>query len=228
MALVFVVVLIIYFFVKSSENMKEFSTMEPIKQKGSLKTNARLEKELINKHFKELYDANGTSGWKDYEEAYEALKESHPKAQKEITELGFIPCIPLDECRIRCDTIYIPNVDKFDSEYVKVRRERLVADNGQCTDEELYADFKDGSLSIDRYYFDNEEKRRTIQYSIHFKPGDLVTCVFGLCRVKEIQHNWDGTKAFYLLETLDKDAIFKTVRLPVTDRICSTNQMIDD
>lgn len=227
MAAIFIVLVIIYLFVRVSESSKEFSKTEPLNQKMGLKTNARLEQSLVGEYLdKDSYKQ---------EEIHPALDEAHKKSQEEVTRLGYVPCVPLDaynkkykwarplrpETYTKDDLTYVRDIDDYDSYYVKSRRRRITDRYGDCPEMVLYEEYSPGELSVGKYFFNQEMKRCSISHKIRHKVGDYITCTYGLCKVLDIKYNLDSTKANYVLEVCKPNATFKQVEIPVTEETCS-------
>lgn len=227
MVLIFVVLIIIFIFVRSDERNKEVLRVEPTRYKDSLKTNAWLERDLFQKFFAE-------EQYTTTEELHEAIQRTHLKAQEEVTKRYFFPCIPLEAYQIKGKRhsslsdveICVANLNKCDSFYIRSRRERLNKRFGSCDDSMLYANFEPYEMTVCAREFDAEMKRCSTAYGLRHEIGDYITCAYGLYRVINITYNYNETKAYYVLEAIEQNNPFKKITIPATDETRSVDHRV--
>jgi hypothetical protein len=113
MPLIIVVVFIIFIFVKLHEDKKEHDKLSAMRQKDRTKTNAVLERRLVDDYMKRGYSFD------------KAFRQSH----EDILTAGYEPCIPRNAYsrnRNGVQSSYCDNPSQYDSFWVQQRRNVLV------------------------------------------------------------------------------------------------------
>lgn len=206
MPLIIAVVVIIFIFVKIYEGKKEGSKRSAMRTKDRAKTNATLERNIVDQYMKHGY----------------SFDEAFHKAYEDIVALGYEPCIPRNAYsrnRNGVQSSYCANPRDYDSFWVKQRRNAIVQEWArthpgeripyETFDEQIYDNYP---LTEAAYLIDM--KVQTLKTQAVPVGEYLIYPNLGTCEV--IAHNYIGDGKFggtYTLKVLSTGAIVSFVKI---------------
>ncbi len=195
MTFVIIVLFIAFVFVSLHDGKKNYEQSAGDRAKNSRKTNAALERSMVDKYLREGY----------------TFDESFEKAYDYMICSGFDPCIPKKAYRIQgrpdVETSNVPNLEQYDSFIVRTmktdKKHKIITGD-------IYDNFPSNNFEYDAYL------DRSILLTGAVPVGEyLIHPRYGLCKVLSRKIFLSNKNGVYICQRVDTK---ETVRISLKDK----------